>query len=100
MNNPLETPTHAMISPNIIGPGEKSATIPKGNGRATAKLLSDSLSDHSDRDLLLILTGQVLETKAELRMLQATVNTLLIELCNRQPEKLSQILERMAGQRY
>jgi len=89
-----------MISPNTVAARENSEPIPKGNGRATAEHLSDCLSEHSDRDLLLILMGQVLETKAELRILQATVNTLLIELCNRQPDKLSQKLDRMSGQRY
>lgn len=89
-----------MISPNTIAARENSGPIPKSNGRATAEHLSGCLIEHSDRDLLLILMGQVLETKAELRILQATVNTLLVELCNRQPDKLSQKLDRMSGQRY
>jgi hypothetical protein len=89
-----------MISPNTMAPCENTAVIPKGNSRATAELLSNSLGEHSDRDLLIILMGQVLDTKAELRILQATVNTLLIELCHRQPDKLSQTLDRMSGQRY
>lgn len=41
----------------------------------------------------------MLETRTEVRVLQATVNTLLIELCNRQPDKLSQSLARMSAQR-
>jgi hypothetical protein len=58
------------------------------------------LGEHSDRDLLVIMMAQVLDAKAEIRMLQVTVNTLLIELCHRQPEKLSENLLRMSGQHY
>jgi hypothetical protein len=61
--------------------------------------LLDLLGQHSDRDLLLILMSQILETKTEVRVLQATVNTLLIELCHRQPDKLSESLTRMSAQR-
>jgi hypothetical protein len=88
-----------MSAPNPNAPLEAVAPIPK-KARATAANLIDSLKAHSDRNLLVLLIGQVLDSQAEVRVLQATVNTLLIELCHRQPDSLSQSLGRMGGQRF
>ena len=85
---------------NLITPDDLAAPIPKLDTRGTAENLVNLLGQHSDRDLLLILTAQVLESQAEVRILQATVNTLLIELCHRQPDTLSKSLNRMLAQRH
>ena len=78
---------------------DSSAPAAKLSTCVATEALIDLSRRHSDRDLLLILTGQMLETRIELGILQATVNTLLIELCHRQPDKLSQSLARMSAQR-
>ena len=95
MNDELRSPPEK----NPVIPHVSSAPTSKLDICATTETLVDLLGDHSDRDLLLILMGQMIETRTEVRILQATVNTLLVELCNRQPEKLSQSLTRMSAQR-
>src|ERR1041385_2710293 len=96
MNN--EPRAQPEIDPVI--PHDNSVPTSKlDNTCATTENLVDLFGQHSERDLLLILVGQMLETRTEVRILQATVNTLLIELCHRQPDKLSQTLTRMSGQR-
>ena len=89
-----------MILPNPTVAGIVAVPISKADTAGTAERLTNSLAQHSDHDLLLLLMGQVVDAKAEIRVLQATVNTLLIELCHRQPEKLSQVLTRISNQRF
>lgn len=80
-------------------PQDSSGPAVKTDVSAKADDLIDFLKGDSDRALLLVLAAQMLETRTEMHILQATVNTLLIELCHRQPDKLSQSLARMSAQR-
>jgi len=89
---------NTLIAPSVAG--ESAAPpLPKPNLRVTAEGLTDCLRPHADRELLVLILGQVLEAKTEIRVLQATVNTLLIELCHRQPDNLTLTLNRMSSQR-